>query len=987
MRSHVNNSLPAKIDSDLQFGFVDRETSAQHLYNPRLINNRADTNMLIAIKDELRLAKSFTFSVAFITSQAIATLKQALLDFEGRGTIITSDYLDFNDPEMFEELLLLDNVEVRVLDSSKVGFHAKGYLFDHEVGMTAIIGSSNMTANALQTNEEWNLRFSAEEKGDIVHQIKAGIDRQLERSVLLSPEWIRVYALRRRTRTVVIPGDDYIPAQTPPGALIEPNLMQSEALEKLRDLRAAGERRGLIISATGTGKTILAALAVREADPKRLLFLVHREQIVNKAMEEFQKVLNDARPGDFGKYVGATKQLDRKFVFATVQSLSKKDALDHIPHDHFDFIIIDEVHRAAAETYTRVIEHFSPDFLLGLTATPERTDGGDIYQLFDYNVPYEIRLKKALDSKMLVPFHYFGVTDYEKNGVTITEASDLTQLVADERVDHIIQKLTQYGHASGAKGLIFCSRAREAQELSDLLNTREINGRRLRTRALTGADSSELRERTVQELQDGDLDYILTIDIFNEGVDIPPLNQIVMLRATQSSIIFTQQLGRGLRKADGKDHLRVIDFIGNYNNNFLIPIALNGGDRGDKEALKPIISGKRAPGEELTGVSTINFDPISEARVLESLRKAKLDGISRLKKEIRELEIRKGHVPKLLDFATEGTFDPVLMAAGKKNYWSLLNHTKFLDTAPTNAEALYLNFLSRELLTGKRPHELLIIRELLKNEAMTLGEVRAMLAAEGTTAIMDVIWSAQRVLSLEFFTATERKNYSNIQIASLDGDTLRIDPTFHHFYISSPNVDAEHGEMSFKAAVDDIVNTGLYQARHEHSWTGDFIVGRRYSRKDYCWLNNWATNQYSTIYGYKVNQSTGTCPIFVTYHKDDEISDSTKYEDEFIDSRTFHWFTRSNRTLESAEVKAIVEEKTDLHLFVKKDDKELKDFYYLGRVTPSGAYQDEMPADEGGFLNVVRMNLNLESPIETSLYQYLTTDTARIAAEGAGVDA
>ncbi|NLW14347.1 MAG: DEAD/DEAH box helicase family protein, partial [Trueperella sp.] len=502
MRSHVNNSLPAKIDSDLQFGFVDRETSAQHLYNPRLINNRADTNMLIAIKDELRLAKSFTFSVAFITSQAIATLKQALLDFEGRGTIITSDYLDFNDPEMFEELMLLDNVEVRVLDSSKVGFHAKGYLFDHEVGMTAIIGSSNMTANALQTNEEWNLRFSAEEKGDIVHQIKAGIDRQLERSVLLSPEWIRDYALRRRTRTVVIPGDDYISAQTPPGALIEPNLMQSEALEKLRDLRAAGERRGLIISATGTGKTILAALAVREADPKRLLFLVHREQIVNKAMEEFQKVLNDARPGDFGKYVGATKQLDRKFVFATVQSLSKNDALDHIPHDHFDFIIIDEVHRAAAETYTRVIEHFSPDFLLGLTATPERTDGGDIYQLFDYNVPYEIRLKKALDSKMLVPFHYFGVTDYEKNGVTITEASDLTQLVADERVDHIIQKLTQYGHASGAKGLIFCSRAREAQELSDLLNTREINGRRLRTRALTGADSSELRERTVQELQD-----------------------------------------------------------------------------------------------------------------------------------------------------------------------------------------------------------------------------------------------------------------------------------------------------------------------------------------------------------------------------------------------------------------------------------------------------------------------------------------------------
>lgn len=975
--THLPHSPRQALVRDLEFGFVDRSVSAQHLYNPRLINNRADTEMLQTIKDELRLAQSFTFSVAFITSQAIAALKQALLDFEGRGTIITSDYLDFNDPAMFEELLVLDNIDVRVLDSSHVGFHAKGYLFHHEEGMTAIIGSSNMTANALRTNEEWNLRFSAEENGDIVHQIKAGIDRQLEQSDPLTPEWIQNYARRRTTRTVVIPGDDHIPSSTSPGTLIQPNLMQSEALEELDRLRTAGEKRGLIISATGTGKTILAALAVRAAAPKRLLFLVHREQIVNKAMEEFQKVLTDATAADFGKFVGASKQIDCKYVFATVQSLSKTGTLEHISRDHFDYIIIDEVHRAAAETYSRVINHFTPDFLLGLTATPERTDGGDIYQLFDYNLPYEIRLKKALDSKMLVPFHYFGVTDYEKDGVTITEASDLAQLVAEERVDHVVKKLTEYGHASGAKGLIFCSRAQEAQELSTLLNTREVNGRRLRTRALTGADSAEERERTVKALEQGELDYILTIDIFNEGVDIPPLNQIVMLRATQSSIIFTQQLGRGLRKADGKDHLRVIDFIGNYNNNFLIPIALNGGDRGDKEEIKPIVRGK-----DLSGVSTVNFDRVSEARVLEALRKAKLDNLARLKKEIRELQIRTGRVPKLLDFATQGTFDPVLMAAGKKNYWSLLHHTKFLETAPTDSEAAYLNFLSKELLCGKRPHELLIIRELLERGAMTTGAVRTMLVSEGTSAILDVILSSIRVLSLEFFTATERTNYSDIHLATLEGDTLHIDPTFSRLYHSSPDVDTDLGEMSFKASVDDIIKTGLHQARHEHSWNGDFIVGRRYSRKDYCWLNNWASNQYSTIYGYKVNEATGTCPIFVTYHKDDEISDSTNYGDEFIDSHTFHWFTRSKRTLQSPEVKAIVEKKTDLHLFVKKDDKELKDFYYLGRATPSDAYEDEMPTEKGDRLDVVRMNLNLETPIEASLYQYLTTDTARIAATG-----
>lgn len=983
MASTPHGADNTSITDDLEFGFIDREASAQHLYNPRLINNRGGTEMLRAIKDELRTAESFTFSVAFITSQAIATLKQALLDFEGTGTIITSDYLDFNDPEMFEELLLLDNIDVRVLNSSDVGFHAKGYLFHHRVGMTAIIGSSNMTANALRRNEEWNLRFSAACKGDIVHQIKAGIDHQLQASVPLSRAWIENYAARRRTRTVVIPGDDYIPSSTPPGAVIQPNPMQSEAVEKLKLLREDGETRGLIISATGTGKTILAALAVRQAAPKRLLFLVHREQIVNKAMEEFQKVLTENTPDDFGKYVGSTKQIDRPYIFATVQSLSKPETLEKIPPDHFDYIVIDEVHRAAADSYTRVIEHFSPDFLLGLTATPERTDGGDIYKLFDYNVPYEIRLKKALDSKMLVPFHYFGVTDYEKDGATITEFSDLQQLVAEERVDHIIDKLTSYGHATGAKGLMFCSRAQEAQKLSELLNTREVNGRRLRTRALTGADTSDVREATVKALEEGELDYILTIDIFNEGVDIPLVNQIVMLRATQSSIVFTQQLGRGLRKTDGKDHLRVIDFIGNYTNNFLIPIALNGGDRGDKEEIKPIIKGEAAPGEELAGVSTINFDAVSEARVLESLRKAKLDNIARLKKEIRELELRKGYLPKLLDFALEGTFDPVLMAAGRKNYWSLLHHTKFLDYGPTDQQIPFLNFLSKELLSGKRPHELLILRMLLQHQTTTLGDIRRMLVAERTTALVDTILSAVRVLSLDFFTAKEREGYEHIQVVSVEGEQVRLDPIFSELYTADREGETPPGGMSFRAAVDDIIATGLYLARHVHSWQGELIVGHRYSRKDYCWLNNWATNQYSTIYGYKVNKATGTCPIFVTYHKDDEISDSTKYGDEFIDNRTLHWFTRSKRTLASEEVAAIVNGDTEPHLFVKKDDKELKDFYYLGRVFPTGAYQDQMPDKDGTPLDVVRMNLNLESPIEASLYEYLTTNTAAIVSQEA----
>ena len=326
-----------------------------------------------------------------------------------------------------------------------------------------------------------------------------------------------------------------------------------------------------MISATGTGKTYLSAFDVHQFEPKRMLFIVHREQILQKSLKDFQKVLQFPESEALIYHSGADLT-GKKYVFATIQTLSRDYHLNLFSEDYFDYILIDEVHKAGADSYKKVMAHFQPEFFLGMTATPERTDGQNIYELFDYNIAYEIRLQDALDNDMLCPFIYFGVKDIEINGQLIDETTNITNLTSDERVKHILQKIDFYGVSGDkVKGLIFCSSKQEVHELALKLNQ---NGKNCR--ALTGDDTIETRNEVVAQLERGELEYILTVDIFNEGIDIPSVNQVVMLRNTQSSIVFVQQLGRGLRKHESKEYVTIIDFIGNYKNNYLIPIALFG---------------------------------------------------------------------------------------------------------------------------------------------------------------------------------------------------------------------------------------------------------------------------------------------------------------------------------------------------------------------------------------------------------------------------
>lgn len=950
---------------DLDFGYVNKLADAPKKHHPELVLNNETNSMLRALRFEMRRASSFTFSVAFVSPRAIALLKQELIDFEGVGRIITSDYLGFNSPAAFAELLNLQSLGLDVRISDKEAFHPKGYVFTQSDGVTAILGSSNLTEGALARNHEWNLRVSASRDSDLASQFTNLLDEELFSSEPLTQNWIDHYSDNYQPpadrSTQRVPRDTNGIDQTQ-NTEITPNAMQVDALSAIASVRAAGKDRALVISATGTGKTILSAFDVRAVNPKKMLFIAHREQILDRSIAAFKDVLG-APSSEFGKVVGSSRELEKRYVFATVQTLSQDRVLEDIDPEEFDYILIDEVHRAGASSFQKVIEHFKPDFLLGMTATPERTDGQNVFEIFDYNVPYEIRLNSALELGMLTPFHYYGVADLTfDDGTTTSDATSLRKLVAPERVQHIVKTIELYGQAGvDPRGLIFCSRNEEARELSEELNKLKLRGKQLRTVALTGQDSVEVRERVVGQLESGEIDYILSVDIFNEGVDIPTLNQVIMLRQTQSSIIFVQQLGRGLRKVKGKEFLVVIDFIGNYANNFLIPIALFGDDSLNKESLRKNLIAAEEAGV-LSGLSSVSFDKIAQKRVLQSLTSVKLDSLQNLKTAIEVVRNRVGRIPLLSDFMKYESVDPVVLATREGNYPSLLEKVKISKSELSKDNINFLTCISQEMFVSKRPHELLLLRLLLVDEVLTFECAQVELAAVGLTIDQQEFKAVMKSLTLEFNTEPEFKALGGISpvLEKPDG-TYALLKSFRDSY---------QNEEYFHAQVDDLIETGLNLIADRYQIDQPFTVGKQYSRKDASRLLNWRSNMSSTIYGYKVDAETSTCPVFVTLHKSEEVSASTAYEDELIDPQTLQWFTRSKRTLQSKEVDLIVNNEVKIHVFAKQSDADGPGHYYLGQAHAEEAIETTMPDKDGKALSVVRMYLKFEQPIQTGLFDY-----------------
>ncbi|NRD79780.1 DEAD/DEAH box helicase [Bacillus sp. BRMEA1] len=950
------------LEASLYKGFIDHKYNNKGNFKPRLLINHVKENetVLDSLLDELAKCKSFLFSVAFITESGLATLKTHLFDLKQKGIngrILTSTFLKFNQPKVFRELMKIENVEVRLTDLK--GFHSKGYIFEHENFYSLIVGSSNLTAHALKVNYEWNIKLSSHENGELILHFKNQFEELWKKSEILTEQWIEVYekiytqvSQNKEIEEVIEFPNEYRINSIETALKIKPNKMQQAALKEIQALRDAGHDKGLIISATGTGKTYLSAFDVRRFAPKRMLFIVHREQILQKAKSDFKKVIGGLDE-EFGILSGSNKQTNAKYLFATIQTISKDENLQQFECETFDYILIDEVHKAGAISYQKVINYFKPKFLMGMTATPERTDDFNIYELFNYNIAYEIRLQEALEEDMLCPFHYFGVTDIEYNGETIDDATILDKLVTSERVNHILNKIEYYGYSGNkVKGLMFCSRKEEAAKLSQAFNEKG-----LRTVELTGDHSQEERVFRVNQLENGDLDYIITVDIFNEGIDIPCINQVVMLRQTQSSIIFIQQLGRGLRKHGSKDFVTIIDFIGNYKNNYLIPVAFSG----DKSQNKDNIRRQTQDTSYIKGVSTVNFEEIAKRRIFKAINNSKLTDLKVLKDAYIELKNRIGRVPYLIDFVLNHSIDPVVIADKYSNYYQFLLKIKEEVPSISNYENQVVTMLSNEVLNGKRKHEIILLDLLLRHEEVEFDQFINYLKKHGCYIDELTLSSIQRFMDLSFFTQSYKKKYGDQPIVILDENKIF---RFNNFIQQSLQQNTY-----FKVIVNDVIMSAKEKSK-KYKCDQHLTLYRKYTRKDACRLLNWTNDESSTIYGYKTKH--GTCPIFVTYHKKDEVESSVDYGDEFLSQDILKWYTRSNRTLESEEVKKIIEAKEnqiDIYIFVKKDDDEGSDFYYLGKAhsDKNTVQQDSMEDGKP----VVHMNMIMEDSVDSKLFEYI----------------
>ena len=968
MKENTKQNFESQLDQSLKYGFIHNVQYRNNLYSPKVLTNNPETGeyILNELQNELKKAQSFCINVAFVTTAGIGMLKTQLADFSARGgigKILVSPYLGFNDPAALYELMKLKNVEVRMTDE-KIKSHAKVYIFNHIQEQTVIVGSSNLTHSALKLNYEWNVKLTSTDNGEFINRTTADYDDLWGKSEPLTEASIAAYHMNRRQLVKSEYLDDAPVPTDNPYTVIKPNRMQEEAVSAIEDLRQKGAERALVVSATGTGKTYLGAFDVKQAKPKRMLFLVHREQILRDAEESFRKVIGyDANEAII--YRSGMDLSDKKYVFATIQSLSRQNNLQGLDPDLFDYILIDEVHHAAASSYQRIMTHFTPDFFLGLTATPERTDGQNIYELFHYNVAYEIRLQEALAEDMLTPFLYYGVSEMRRaDGELIDEKEDFSRLVTKERVDHILEKVRYYEiSAVETKGLIFCSRNKEAEELST-----ELNKNGLRTVALSGDHQAEIREHEIKRLEDGELDYILTVDIFNEGIDIPSLNQVIMLRNTQSSIVFVQQLGRALRLYPQKNVVTIIDFIGNYKNNYLIPIALYGDNSMNKNNYR-----QKVGQHQISGVTTVNFEEVAQKQIFDSITNTKLSSIANLKAEYLGLKNKLGRTPLLYDYYREHSLDPTVFFENSqfKHYGDVIHRfekDKDVYQVVDKERSGMLQMIAFELISGTRPHELLLLKLLIQERRpVTKDEYLVYLDKNSAEHSDELIQSVERILNLEFYISTEQTKYGHPILEVKNG----------YYQMSKPFESALSDAVFYELAVDSI-KTGIARSKkYPAGYTlKAFEVGEMYTRKDALRLLLWENNESGTVMGYRIKH--GTCPIFINYQKTEDISHTTKYSDRFINESLLHWYSKSYQKISSPNVQKIINSSDlgiDLHIFVRRKKSDGKEFYYLGQADyNTDSATDHEIGDDNNEKPVVTMDLSMHQPIGQSLLQYLVQE-------------
>ncbi len=866
----------------------------------KFLTNYTETTFLSAIQANLRRCKSFAFSVSFIKKAGLVLLSKdikAAVERGAKGRVITSTYQNFTDVESLNFFLGLaqnpnfkchldDECFVDEKSFSTKGFHSKGYVFEMEDSVEIIIGSSNITRYALLKNIEWDLVINCDRHTEVYRDAVAEFEKLWNNTYELSQDKIKDYAMKL-SFAIERWDMDYDMANSE----VKPNYMQRKALRELNRYRAIGQNRSLVISATGSGKTYLAAFDALNFNPDRLLYVVHEGSILKKSLETFQKIFGGTKT--CGLYSGEAKELEADFLFSTNVSMCR--SLQLFDKNEFDYIIIDECHHAVADSYRKIIDYFEPEFLLGLTATENRMDNQDVVEIFGNNIPYELRLRDAIINDLIVPFHYYGIRDELVDyGLTATgERRLISQISTPENCEFIHQQIEK--HRMGGqklKALAFCRNIQHARMMADNL------GDYYHTAFLSGKNKTGERIRAYNELQDErkDLEILFAVDILNEGVDIPGVNMVLFLRPTESSTIFLQQLGRGLRKYENKSYVTILDFIGNsYKRSVHIALALGSLSRNsilEKKLLKFMVRNDfKTLGLEDYGVQ-IHIDDLSKEEIIDKIESENFNRINYLKMDYQNFKsyLKSPSFPSHMDYMNSD-YAPNLLKFMKikidnrktNSYYGFLKGIGE-DQLPafSDQQIACINYLS-SLLPLVRKHEFLVMKFLLEGET-SLPEIEAKVREE--------------------ISGYESKQMEHALRFMEDGGAIRIDG--EHIAICGEK------EQEYEEYLQDLLNYGLtqYSARYADDKI-NFLLWQDY-RQDQVLLKileNPKHNQYGTYY------KDGKMYIFAGLKKDATQQEHLKYKDKFLTPDVFQWESIANI---SARDEALQGSAKEVHVFVRK---------------------------------------------------------------------
>ncbi len=863
--------------------------------NDLFIANNTNINFLTKIKESLKYCKKCYFSVSFIKKAGLILFEKELEEALNRGVlvkIITSTYQNFTDISSLETFnkwqTLYQNFECH-LDLECFGdngFHSKGYIFVYENQAEFIVGSTNITRYAILKNIEWNVSLYRNCNETFIKDVMKEFNILFDATLPLNNELIEKYKLM--LAYAIEKWDmDYF---NPDVLTIKPNSMQRSALKELRRYRDLGVTRSLVVAATGSGKTYLAAFDARNYSPKRLLYIVHRETILNDALNTFKKVFGSDRT--YGFFTGSKQEIDCDFVFATSSMISKH--LDEFSKDEFEYIVYDEVHHIMADNGQKIFAYFTPSFLLGLTATPERMDNKNVIELFENNVPFELRLRDAILSDLVVPFHYYGIRDEFADYSISDKAKAAREISKQLNINFIVRQIELYKLKNEKlKAIAFCTSIEHCKMMANAFNENGYNAI-----ALTGGNNFGERVKAFKDLQneDSQLEIICTVDILNEGVDIPSINMVLFLRPTESQTVFLQQLGRGLRKYPGKEYVTILDFIGNnYERSVQIALAL--GTLGkttytEKTYLMDLVS-TDFKSISIPGVE-IFFDNLSKIEMINYINKQNFNKVDYLKKDYENFKkyLQITTYPSHMDYI-DSEIAPDLIRFmktqinGKKNksYYSFLRKIGEESIPYFNEKEILLIDTISELLPIVRCDEMLILREIINDKTLNLNSM----IGYNSKVTLETLSHALTMLIKE-----------NI---ILDNKNLTIDTV----------------SEELKNYLNDLINYALEKYERDFGeYVGNFKLMGNYYKEQIMRVS--LENSLMFMKGTKFN-GDGSTYIFVGLKKDKAKEEKLNYKDKFLSSRIFQWESENNTTIDNATGKKLLQTNV-VYLFVRKMDEQ-----------------------------------------------------------------